>query len=256
MTVYISGPLPTIPRGNARLSRLLSLHYWLQSTCHTQSHNISYVSNFFLFWSRPSFYMPDGLHPNKYGTQMLSLNLRRAVDSQLKPLESEWLLFTASDPHVESVYIPDLTTSGSLLHSRPTATCCTHSTGGSTWWPPRPITSTTYHIPTIISIRQYFQHPIRTVTASNLTAIPLQPITIPSVPTLFASQIKIALLNIRSLNLKSNICNTFITSNQIDILVLTETWLKSNDFDLLNAASPPLILIYRTPGFLAAKGAA
>ena len=101
--------------------------------------------------------------------------------------------------------------------------------------------STTHsHIPTRISVRHYTPHPIRSVTDSNLISIPLKSSTFPpSVPTPSVSQLRIALLNIRSLNLKSNVCNNFITSNKIDILVLTETWLKPDDFDLLNAASPP-----------------
>ena len=49
---------------------------------------------------------------------------------------------------------------------------------------------------------------------------------------------KLALLNIRSLTDKQFICNNYITSNNIDFLLLTETWLKNN-LSLLNAASPP-----------------
>ena len=76
LSVHISGPLPTLNRGDLRLSRLLQLHYWLQSAC--LAANIHYIPNFFLFWNRPSFYS-DGLHPSKLGCEMLKLNLRRSV---------------------------------------------------------------------------------------------------------------------------------------------------------------------------------
>ena len=85
-SIFISGPLPTMPyHGNVRLSRLQSLHYWLQSTCHSHSNNITYISNFFLFWDRSSYYMSDGLHPSIVGAQMLSYNIKRSVAVLSRP---------------------------------------------------------------------------------------------------------------------------------------------------------------------------
>ncbi len=51
--------------------------------------------------------------------------------------------------------------------------------------------------------------------------------------------LKLGLLNIRSLAPKAVIVNEMITKNSFDVLCLTETWLKSNDYIGLNEATPP-----------------
>ncbi len=53
--------------------------------------------------------------------------------------------------------------------------------------------------------------------------------------------LKLGLLNIRSLTPKAVIVNEIITDNSFDVLCLTETWLKTNDYfglnDLLHQAT-------------------
>ncbi len=51
--------------------------------------------------------------------------------------------------------------------------------------------------------------------------------------------LKLGLLNIRSLAPKAVIVNEMITENSFDVLCLTETWLKPNDYIGLNEATPP-----------------
>ncbi len=50
---------------------------------------------------------------------------------------------------------------------------------------------------------------------------------------------KLGLLNIRSLTPKAVIVNEIITDNSFDVLCLTETWLKTNDYFGLNESTPP-----------------
>ena len=80
-SVFISGPIPTLGRGGGRFSRILSLNTFLLSAC--SAHNACFIDNFNLFWNRPSFFRPDGVHPNRLGSRMLAANLLHAV--QLYP---------------------------------------------------------------------------------------------------------------------------------------------------------------------------
>ncbi len=51
--------------------------------------------------------------------------------------------------------------------------------------------------------------------------------------------LKLGLLNIQSLTPKAVIVNEMITDNSFDVLCLTETWLKTNDYFGLNESTPP-----------------
>ena len=53
------------------------------------------------------------------------------------------------------------------------------------------------------------------------------------------SHLKIGLLNVRSLTSKAVIVNELITDHNLDVIGLTETWLKPDEFTVLNEASPP-----------------
>src|SRR4029434_2752726 len=51
--------------------------------------------------------------------------------------------------------------------------------------------------------------------------------------------LKLGLINIRSLTSKGALINELITDNNIQILFLTETWLKPDEFLALNESTPP-----------------
>ena len=75
--VFVSGPLPTLGRGDVRFSRILYLHTWLQSAC--AAHNIRFIHNFDMFWERPSFFGRDGLHLSTLGCRILASKFQHAV---------------------------------------------------------------------------------------------------------------------------------------------------------------------------------
>jgi hypothetical protein len=52
------------------------------------------------------------------------------------------------------------------------------------------------------------------------------------------SHLKIVLLKVRSLTSKAVIVNELITDHKLDVIGLTETWLKPEEFTVLNEASP------------------
>ena len=53
------------------------------------------------------------------------------------------------------------------------------------------------------------------------------------------SDLKIGLINIRSLAPKATFVNELITDHQVEILCLTETWLKTDEYIALNESAPP-----------------
>lgn len=61
------------------------------------------------------------------------------------------------------------------------------------------------------------------------------------------SHLKIGLLNVRSLTSKAVIVNELITDHNLDVIGLTETWLKPDEFTVLNEASPPGYTSDHTP---------
>ncbi|KAK0135629.1 Uridine-cytidine kinase-like 1 [Merluccius polli] len=63
--VFISGPLPTVRRGDERFSRLLMLNRWLKDTCAAQS--VNFIDNFKNFWERRHLFEADGFCLNKSG---------------------------------------------------------------------------------------------------------------------------------------------------------------------------------------------
>ncbi len=50
--------------------------------------------------------------------------------------------------------------------------------------------------------------------------------------------IKLGLLNIRSLSTKAIFVNNMITHHKLDVLCLTETWLKLDEYIILNESAP------------------
>lgn len=66
----LSGPIPTLSRNSERFSRLFSLHHWLKNICSAAGYN--FVSNFDYFWTNPSLYRADGVHPNRKGTNLVT----------------------------------------------------------------------------------------------------------------------------------------------------------------------------------------
>ena len=65
-----SGPIPSPSKGSECFSRLFSLHAWF---CLAAGYN--YIGNFDYFWTRHDLYKSDGLHLNMEGVVQLISNL-------------------------------------------------------------------------------------------------------------------------------------------------------------------------------------
>ena len=76
-TIAISGPLPCLNRGDMKYSRLRQLHSWLKEKCWYW--NIPYIDNFTLFSNRYDLFNRDGVHLNRLGAKLLSVNIADTV---------------------------------------------------------------------------------------------------------------------------------------------------------------------------------
>ncbi len=59
--------------------------------------------------------------------------------------------------------------------------------------------------------------------------------------------IKLGLLNIRSLSTKAFFVNYMITDHKLDVLSLTETWLKPDEYIILNESTHKITIIKNEP---------
>ncbi len=199
-TIIVSGPLPTYRRGHERFSRLFALNEWLFSWCTEQK--ILFVNNWNLFWERPRLFRADGLHPSRVGAELLSDNITRT-------LRSIWLVSQFSNNSYDDFY---------STHLNDKCTCSVQSIQ-------------TVSVPRIVSSKYKCNAGSRT----NLIVIKPEKCKINEQKQF----LKLGLLNIRSLTPKAVIVNEMITDNSFDVLCLTETWLKTNDYFGLNESTPP-----------------
>ena len=79
ITIIVSGPLPTYRLGHEKFSRLFALNEWLMSWCNEQK--LLFVNNWNLFWERPRLYRADGLHPSRFGSDLLSDNISKMLNT-------------------------------------------------------------------------------------------------------------------------------------------------------------------------------
>ncbi|CAM4659969.1 unnamed protein product [Leuciscus chuanchicus] len=78
-TIIVSGPLPTYRLGHEKFSRLFALNEWLMSWCNEQK--LLFVNNWNLFWERPRLFRADGLHPSRFGADLLSDNISTMLNT-------------------------------------------------------------------------------------------------------------------------------------------------------------------------------
>lgn len=74
----VSGPFSPPRFGNMKYSRLRSLHIFLKKYC--MDNQIPYVDNFLLFRC-PDLFKKDNLHPNAFGSKLLSNNIELTLES-------------------------------------------------------------------------------------------------------------------------------------------------------------------------------
>ncbi|KAK0148551.1 hypothetical protein N1851_011108 [Merluccius polli] len=108
--VFISGPLPTVRRGDERFSRLLMLNRWLKDTCAAQS--VNFIDNFNIFWERRHLFEADGFCLNKSGVQLLSYNifdfLRRSPAASAKDKRRDNPKQQIRQPSGQKLLLPEI----------------------------------------------------------------------------------------------------------------------------------------------------
>ena len=62
---FMSGPVPTVGRGDYEFSRLLGLNTWLSGVCKLKG--LNFIDNFNIFWRQRDIFRRDGLHLNRLG---------------------------------------------------------------------------------------------------------------------------------------------------------------------------------------------
>ncbi|KAK3544571.1 hypothetical protein QTP86_017100 [Hemibagrus guttatus] len=75
--IIVSGPLPTFQRGIERSVDYLLLMNGYSHGVKIRNYLLLITGN--LFWERPRFYRPDGLHPSRVGAAVLSDNISRTL---------------------------------------------------------------------------------------------------------------------------------------------------------------------------------
>ena len=240
LNVWLSGPLPTLGRGDERFYRILSLNTWLQSTC--RIHNIGFIDNFNLFWSRPSLFRPDGLHLNNSGSTVLAANIQHAIQTAAP---RNWQL-TCPTPHLEpsSSSPPTLTAHSAVsltsspweptqVLTLPMAQCPSHgplSPSGCHKPTSTPVINS-IPIPVVIShCKLIHPHIVHSVLAIPARSANTKPDT---------SNLTFGLFNICSLTNKGPLLFDLQNDHKFDFFYLTETWQQPNDFSDLNQTIPP-----------------
>ncbi|KAK0143948.1 hypothetical protein N1851_017728 [Merluccius polli] len=106
----ISGPLPTVRRGDERFSRLLMLNRWLKDTCAAQS--VNFIDNFNIFWERRHLFEADGFCLNKSGAELLSYNifdfLRRSAAAPAKDKRRDNPKQQIRQPSGQKLLLPEI----------------------------------------------------------------------------------------------------------------------------------------------------
>ncbi|KAK0152286.1 hypothetical protein N1851_006336 [Merluccius polli] len=107
--VSISGPLPTVRRGDERFSRLLMLNRWLKDTCAAQS--VNFIDNFNIFWERRHLFEADGFCL-KSGAELLSYNifdfLRRSLAAPAKDKSRDNPKQQIRQPSGQKLLLPEI----------------------------------------------------------------------------------------------------------------------------------------------------